>query len=249
MWKTLGRHFLTVFFATLWLATGWYGYRLARQNAAAKWQAKAIPASKRVATPLTAAGGAGAGVKVGWLLGDSRVHRWPVDLLPSGCQWENIGRDDDTAAEAETWLAKNLARSGAPDFIVLQAGVNDVKAAAFHPEEKATYLAQARESLTGLVQTVAQLAPECRLIFTTILPRGPLELKYRLLWTEAEDAAIDELNHHIRSLSGEKVRVLESFAALETERYLRAADAADTLHLSRQGYAKLAKAVADKIRD
>lgn len=158
-------------------------------------------------------------MKVGWIVGDSRAASWPKTMLPEVYFWENICRNGFTTLETLDCLRQNMAISGVPEVLVVQCGVNDVKAAGFHPDQLENFLEAARKNLTNLVRQVDP-HEECQVILTTILPHGPLELRYRLFWTDALDQTIVSLNQHIKSLAGSRVLVVDSFKAMETERFL-----------------------------
>ena len=174
-------------------------------------------------------------------LGDSRMQEWP-DLPRNRFLTVNAGGGGETTAQIRLRAAATLD-AVKPEFVVLQAGVNDLKTLGALPgiasETEATCLA----NLSALVELCRERG--AGVVLVPILPTARPTLVRRLIWTSEIDAARLRVNAALRKrFSG--VRGV----ALLDENVLRAdtaADYRDTLHFRPEAYAKLEAATLKAI--
>jgi lysophospholipase L1-like esterase len=166
------------------------------------------------------------------LLGDSRMAQWG---LPSLAPWHvvNAGTGGFTTGQVRL-CAPDLLDRFKPDFVVVQAGINDLKFLGLRPAMRPQVVSLALSNLTAIVEESARR--HCKVILLTIWPAGEPSLARRLVWSQAVSAAVAQLNGQLQKLdSAEKgIRVVDLFlqAGLKTgdECYR------DTLHLQPAAY-------------
>jgi lysophospholipase L1-like esterase len=173
--------------------------------------------------------------------GDSRAAFWPAPEL-DGFEFINRGLDAQSAVQAAGRFAEHVAPQ-APDILVVQVGVNDLRVAALYPEKEQEIYARCLEHIHAIVLQARQLGSI--VILTTIFPTGEANL-IRKLSGQAErlQRLIEEANAEFSLLAGDGVIVLDSAAVLagEDDR-LRREFRLDELHMNAQGYAALNQAL------
>jgi lysophospholipase L1-like esterase len=173
-------------------------------------------------------------------LGDSRMQEWPA-LGPTRFVTVNAGAGGETTMQVRLRAAATLD-AVRPEFVVLQAGVNDLKTIGALPgmavETEATCLA----NLNALVELCRERG--ARVVLVPILPTSRPSLARRLIWSSEIDAARRRINSALKKrfhgVSG--VALLdENLLSPDTGDYR------DTLHFSAAGYAKLEAATLKAI--
>jgi lysophospholipase L1-like esterase len=168
--------------------------------------------------------------------GDSRAASWPPPPLPQ-FSFVNRGMDGETSAEALRRFDHDL-RPLRPEFVVLQSGVNDLTMIATWRGHKKAIVAGCQENLHQIVAGSVRLG--ARVLLTTIFAGGQVPPEIRPYWPDSIPAAIVEVNAFLRSLEGNGVVVLDSYAALVGEDgCTRAEYSQDLLHLNAAGYRRL----------
>jgi lysophospholipase L1-like esterase len=170
--------------------------------------------------------------------GDSRAQSWPApDLGPY--TFVNRGIGNQTSAQVAQRF-KDHVEPLRPQIIVVQVGINDLKAIPLFPERKETIVANCQENIGQIVADAARLGATT--ILTTILPVGRVPVERRLFWSDDVALAVDEVNGYIRSLEGEDVIILDAFAVVADERGVAQSEySSDLLHLNAAGYEALNK--------
>jgi lysophospholipase L1-like esterase len=174
-------------------------------------------------------------------LGDSRMQEWP-DLPSDRFVTVNAGVGGETSAQIRLRAAATLD-AVRPEFVVLQAGINDLKTIGALPDI-------ARETETKCLANLSALVELCRergarVVLVPILPAAEPSLARRLVWSSEIDAARRRVNTalHKRFAGARGVALLD-------EHVLRAdtaADYRDTLHFRPEAYEKLEGAVLKAI--
>lgn len=171
------------------------------------------------------------------LFGDSRAAEWTMPGADSEIQYINRGIPAQTSAQVFGRYAAHVAPIQ-PDILVVQVGINDLKAIALFPGERDRIIAQCQANIDAIVR--AARASQATVILTTIIPAGEIPLDQRLAWSPAVDQAILQVNAHIRELAAEQVLVLDTAPLLtDSAGVLRAEYQRDYLHLNARGYAVL----------
>ena len=178
-----------------------------------------------------------AGCRLAVFYGDSRAFEWPAPPASGIYVFANRGVSGQTTAQVLGRYEAHV-RPLAPDLLVIQAGVNDLKSISIFPELKERITAGCRTNLAALVARAR--AQGTAVILTTIFPLGRVPLQRRLFGSPQVAAAIQEVNDFLRSLAGEGVTVFDAARHLAgrggavRKEYQR-----DYLHLNAAGYAAL----------
>jgi lysophospholipase L1-like esterase len=182
--------------------------------------------------------GSQSGVRV-LFLGDSRVLDWPP-LPPDRFLTINAGVGGETTAQV-LLRTESALESEIPAVVVVQAGINDLKAIGVMPGAADRIRSQCLSNL----QEIASLCRKhhARAILTTIPPAGKVPIGRRLVWSPEIDASVNEVNQsliHFYATNAE-VMVFDMDGILRASR--RApndlSDYRDTLHLQPSAYRKL----------
>lgn len=177
----------------------------------------------------------------GWVfLGDSRASQWPAPAL-EGVVVRNLGVSGQTTAQVQARLVSQLLPLR-PQRVLLQVGVNDLKSVALFPARSRQIVLDTCGRLDSMV--AALRAAGIEVVLTTIFPPGELPLLRRLVWSDAVNAAIEEVNRHIASRAGPGVTVFDAAAVLRgPDGRVKPSYARDFLHLNEKGYAALNEAL------
>lgn len=177
--------------------------------------------------------------------GDSRAAEWVAPDLP-GVKFVNRGIGAQTTAQV-------LARFDAqivplrPDVVVIQVGINDLKAIELFPQRRDAIIADCKENIAEMVRRSRML--RSRVILTTIFPHGSVPFERIPFWSEDVDLAIREVNQYLHILAGDQVVVLESATILsDSQGLLRPDYARDFLHPNDTAYTELNKELMSMIR-
>ena len=123
-----------------------------------------------------------------WMIGDSRVRRWPEKLLRNNNTIANLGVEGQTSSQVLYRLMSYL-ETDTPSLIILETGINDLKIIGID--------ANLYESITQqYLKNIEQMIHLCRvrnirMILIDIFPVGKIELPRRLIWNNAVNKAID----------------------------------------------------------
>jgi lysophospholipase L1-like esterase len=166
-------------------------------------------------------------------LGDSRMHEWP-SLPAERFVTVNAGGPGETTAQI-VLRATGTLEAVQPELVVLQAGVNDLKAIGALPAQAREIEAQCLMNLRALVEMCR--ARGARVVLVPILPAARPSLLRLPVWSAEIDAARRRVNAALRELFERAPGVM-----LLSDQLLRAdtpGDYRDTLHFTPQAYIKL----------
>ncbi len=193
--------------------------------------------------PVPAAPVAAAGRATVLFLGDSRMQDWP-DLPQDRFVTVNAGAGGETTAQIRLRAAATLD-AVRPKLVVLQAGINDLKAIGALPDQARSVEANCLENLTTLVELCRSRG--AGVVLVPVFPAARPSLARRLVWSSEIDAAPPRLNAGLRKRFAGAAGV-----AWLDEHTLRAdgsADYRDTLHFRPEAYAKLEAAALKAIAE
>lgn len=173
-------------------------------------------------------------------LGDSRAQQWTPPKV-SG-QFFNLGVDGQTTAQVLGRAMVELDEVN-PDVVVIQAGINDLKAIAVLPERKAEIIANTKSNLDKIFQMSQKSAK--KIIVTTIFPRGQLGFDDRMRWNDRVELAIADVNAYLRKTYPD---CFDS-ARLLGEDTVTTGLSVDLLHLNLTGYEVLNVQLAIRLKD
>src|SRR4030095_16718149 len=103
-----------------------------------------------------------------------------------------------------------------PGWIILQAGINDLKAIPLLPHRKASIIADCKKHLGQMVEL--SKATGARVVVTTIFPLGEVPLWRKPFWSDDVAPAIQEVNTYLATLASERVIVFDTAKVLADPR-------------------------------
>lgn len=176
------------------------------------------------------------------IFGDSRAADWPAPNI-EGYEFYNRGVGGQTSAQTSQRFNFHLSDLE-PDIVVIQAGVNDLKAIPLMPEERNIIIDLCRSNIRQMVEDAQALG--ATVIVSTILPVGEVPFIRQPVWSDDVAQAIYEVNGYIDSLQSDRVFVFDGFSAIADGQGLIPEDyRKDELHLNDQGYIALNEAFVD----
>jgi lysophospholipase L1-like esterase len=175
--------------------------------------------------------------------GDSRAQNWPAPDL-NGFTFINRGIGNQTSAQVALRFDAHVLPLR-PDYLLLQVGVNDLKAIPLFPDQRDQIIRQVQANITSIVERAQAL--NAQVIVTTIFPVGDVPWQRRLVWSDGVAVAVREVNDFLRTL--DDVILLDTYALLADENGLLRPDfSLDELHLNDEGYAVLNIALVDLLQ-
>ena len=178
-------------------------------------------------------------------LGDSRIEAWQELPQVPGAQSVNRGRGGQTTAMAQLRLQEDVLALD-PDVVVLQIGINDLKAIGILPDRAAEIVEQAGRHVANIVERLRRRNVE--VLVLTVFPIGDVDLLRRPFWSPAIAEAVKELNERIRGLAGTGVTVVDCDGVLGEAGRIRESFERDWLHVNRAGYAALDRTLTPVLR-
>ncbi|MBT9315280.1 SGNH/GDSL hydrolase family protein [Leptothoe spongobia] len=173
------------------------------------------------------------------IFGDSRAEDWTSPKI-EGYEFINRGVGGQTSAQTSQRFDHHM-RDLEPDIVVIQVGINDLKAIPLMPDERNVIIDLCRANIRQMVEDSKALG--ANVIITTILPVGEVPLIRKPVWSDDVAQAIYEVNGYIDSLADEQVIIFDGFSAIADEQGLMPEDfRKDELHLNQQGYVTLNEA-------
>ena len=128
--------------------------------------------------------------------GDSRAEAWPApDQIKSATTIINRGIGGQTTAQVLGRFQQHVA-SLKPKIIVIQVGVNDLKAIPLFPERKELIIRNCQTHIRQIVQN--SIDTGAKVVVTTIFPLGTLPIERRLFWSDDVPIAINDVNDYIK---------------------------------------------------
>jgi len=179
--------------------------------------------------------GAGKELPVVLFFGDSRALYWPAPGV-AGYRCVNRGIGGQTTEQVRGRFDANVTPLS-PRVIVLQAGINDLKAIPLLPWRRDQIVADCKANLHEIVKR--SVDGGAIVVVSTVFPPGKVPLERKLEWSPEVEQAVEEVNADLRALASERVTVFDAWKILEDHGQLRDGYGLDTLHLSPAGYAAL----------
>ena len=167
---------------------------------------------------------------------------WPAPKI-QGYEFINRGVGGQTSAQTSQRFNFHLGDLE-PDIVVIQVGVNDLKAIPLMPDERNVIIDLCRANIRQMVEDAKALG--ATVIVSTILPVGEVPIMRKSVWSDDVAQAIYEVNGYIDSLGSDQVIIFDGFSAIADEQGLIPEDyRKDELHLNAQGYKALNEAFVD----
>jgi lysophospholipase L1-like esterase len=169
--------------------------------------------------------------------GDSRAAMWPEPATPTGYRILNHGIGYQTTAQILMRVEEDVAHFH-PSIVVLEAGVNDLKAIAQFPQQRAKIVSDCEANIQRIVDSCRRAG--ATVVLVTIFDIGDLALWRRPVWSGEVAAAVREVNAYLPTLAAEHVAILDAGPILDDVRgKIQGGYQLDYLHLSPAGYSAL----------
>ena len=176
--------------------------------------------------------------------GDSRIAEWTQPEI-TGYEFLNRGIGGQTSAQILMRYDAHVMPL-APDIVLIQAGVNDLKTIPLFPEQQDKILSDVQNNLLKITQKAVDQGTT--VILTTIFPVGNVPLERRPFWSEDVESALVEANAFISSLQDEHVVIFDAYSILVGENgKIQPQYSRDLLHLNQEGYKILNQELAQFI--
>lgn len=175
-----------------------------------------------------------------WLVGDSRAADWnPAFLESPEFQVINYGIGGQTTGQILARMRKYLSQGDMPGYVVLQLGVNDLRAIGLLGGAEAI----AEQAFLNIRQIVDMcLDNGIGVIYTSIFPVGRIEWLRRFIWSPGTEQEIRRLNSRVEAyLQNWPAYFFDAHAELigETPDRLDIRYERNFLHLNNDGYRHL----------
>ncbi|HKU36900.1 MAG TPA: GDSL-type esterase/lipase family protein [Polyangiales bacterium] len=176
------------------------------------------------------------------IFGDSRARQWSSPQGLAAFEFVNRGVGFQTSAQVLGRFDSDVAALH-PSIVVLQVGVNDLKATrAVRSAERC------RGNLTRLVER--STAAGAHVVLSTIFSLGGLPWLRALYIPSETSQRIRQLNAALRTLASRDVSILDTQRILDdADGQVRSEYRRDFLHLNAAGYQALNRALLERVRD
>jgi lysophospholipase L1-like esterase len=168
--------------------------------------------------------------------GDSRALSWPNPRIDSYLFFNRAIRGQ-TSIQVSTRFQTHVVPL-APDILIIQLCVNDLKLIPLFPEKKEDIIQHCKKNLHDIVQQAQHV--KIKVILTTIFPLGDVSFPRKILGIREQPIidAIDDVNRFIRSLADNQTVIFDTYALLKSSetRKIYGNYSLDWLHLNKSGY-------------
>ncbi|WP_341734403.1 GDSL-type esterase/lipase family protein [Microcoleus sp. EPA2] len=174
--------------------------------------------------------------------GDSRAESWQPPNQIKNITIINRGIGGQTTAQVLGRFQQHVALLK-PKIIVIQVGVNDLKAIPLFPGQKEAIIRNCQTNIGQIVQK--SIDTGAKVVITTIFPLGTLPIERRPFWSDDVAIAINDVNDYIKVLARDRVIVFDSSQVLaNSQGIVDPKYSLDFLHINSEGYGALNKAIA-----
>ena len=180
------------------------------------------------------------------LFGDSRALMWssPTGLAPY--EVVNRGIGNQTTAQALLRLEADLAPLR-PRVVVVEVGVNDLKAVAEFPERRDEIVGDCERNIDRIVEKIRSTG--AAVVLVGVFGIGDVALWRRPFWSDDVITVIREVNTHLRSLAGGGVLFFDPDPVIDDGRgRIKGEYQYDFLHLDGAGYSALNERLVPLLR-
>jgi lysophospholipase L1-like esterase len=180
------------------------------------------------------------------LFGDSRALMWPTPKALDDFEVVNRGVGNQTTAQILMRVDEDVAPLR-PSVVVLEAGVNDLKAITEFPERRDEIVASCEENLKRIVER-ARLTG-ATVVVVSVFGIGDVSAWRRPFWSSEVEASVKQVNRFLPNLVGERVVLLDADPVLDGPHgRINSAYQFDFLHLTAAGYAALDERLVPLVR-
>lgn len=167
------------------------------------------------------------------LFGDSRVQMWDEFPELDGYEFINRGIGGQTTGQAKLRIQSDILAINA-DAVILQVGINDLKAIAFIPDKRDQIIQTVKDNLQSMIETL--LVQDIDVYLMTVIPASAPQGKWYFLWSDDIDSAVVNINNWIKTIENDQVIILDATTNLTNGLKTDKEYSLDTLHLNETGY-------------
>ena len=168
--------------------------------------------------------------------GDSRARMWPEPESVAGFHVVNHAIGNQTTAQILMRVDSDVVPVH-PSVVVLEAGVNDLKAIPQFPERRAEIVADCEANLERIVNSCRRSG--ATVVVVSVFAIGDVSLWRRLFWSDDVSAAVREVNAFLPRLVGPHVLFFDAAPILGEPGRVEHEYQLDYLHLTPAGYRAL----------
>jgi lysophospholipase L1-like esterase len=168
--------------------------------------------------------------------GDSRALMWPAPRALDDYEVINRGIGNQTTAQVLLRVDADVAPLH-PAVVVLEAGVNDLKAIAEYPERRDEIVASCEENLRHLVERCRSIGAQ--VVLVSIFGIGDVPMWRRPFWSSEVESAVKQVNRFLPTVAGDQVVLLDADPILAQHGRIHPSYQVDFLHLTSAGYSAL----------
>ncbi|HCD05803.1 MAG: hypothetical protein CMH21_11465 [Methylophaga sp.] len=179
------------------------------------------------------------------LFGDSRIQMWDEIPQIDGFEFINRGIGGQTTAQVALRVENDILAINA-DAVVLQLGINDLKAIAFTPDKRDKIIQTVQDNLQNIIETL--LAHDIDVYLITVIPASTPQGKWYFLWSDDIDSAVVNINNWIKKIDKDGVYILDPTTKLTNGLKTDKNFSLDTLHLNEMGYSILNNMLKDTFK-
>ena len=181
-----------------------------------------------------------------WIIGDSRVKRWPQELLKYKTSVANLGVEGQTSSQV-LYRFMNYLETDTPSLVILEVGINDLKIIGLDASLSCTITQQYLENIELMIHLCRE--SNIRMILISIFNGGKIELPRRLIWNSAVGEATNTANQALRSYSDDDVIFYFDANDILTDKggAVRPEYQEDFLHINAEGYKALSLSLQELV--
>lgn len=141
------------------------------------------------------------------VIGDSRAAAWPPLPGIESTEFINRGISGQTTAQVLGRFQPHVADLE-PDVVMVQAGINDVKAIPLFPARASDIIHQCKQNISEIAASSLQLG--AKVVVIPVIPAGSsIPLARVPFWSRDVDQAVEACNEGIRHLASDRVVVFD----------------------------------------
>lgn len=170
------------------------------------------------------------------MLGDSRIADWnPLPEISSAIL-SRTGIGGITSSQLNL-LIETVPFPRSPDCVIIQIGINDLKAIGVFPEQREEILTLCEQNIRHIVSRLTEA--NIKVILTTIFPPAVPEWHHRPVWSGQIRPTVNELNDRVRQWKSPNLVVIDCDPVLKSGDRMNPLYAVDTFHVNSAGYREL----------
>lgn len=173
-------------------------------------------------------------------VGDSRIESWPTPTSLDGVHVINLGRYGETTAQLVARLETDII-DREPKMVVLQTGINDLKAMGVFRTLSAEIVENCWVNLRQTIDRIRER--DIPVVVLTIFPVGHIRLLRYPIWSNETLSAVAQINERLRQLDEPGVRVIDCDPILSDGGRMREEYVLDDFHLNDAAYQALSERI------